>query len=262
MRKQWRKMKKEQEHEREARRQSESYSALGSAGLNGVSGLGGPPGSNTLDGVMRRRRATDPTYGISVSPDGNNGNAVSHSGTSAPMADTLSMPSMDVSSYGMGTGLPMSVGIDSMGNVNALSTPTGNVANVGGYGHHHYAQPASYHGQSRPGLAPISPLTPSSPAFSRLQSNGSMATPLSIRNTNHSTNSNQYYNNIGQGQQVQGEQHPDLSTPPSLNRLPADSTLLTPLHSNPQHVNIGNEGYSSSSLPDLTSISRMEHHGQ
>lgn len=256
MRKQWRKMKKEQEAEREARRQTEVMA-----------------GGHMQD-LMRRRRATEPNlYGLSaVGNDGLSNGMVSSQGNISSVNtvhDQIDLQGIDTSSYG----LPMNVGMDSMNSVSSMGNTSSSMGLNGGYGHHHYAQTPAYHshGQQRTpvGVSPLSPVSPTSPSvpYGRVSSSGSIVAPLN--STSAAAASGAYYDSIPhsqQGHEAQSHGHAQaahrqgVSSPPPINRLPPDSTLLTPLHSQSSHMNMNSQGYPSSGLPSLSSIARMDHH--
>lgn len=242
MRKQWRKMKKEQEAEREARRQSEGMAMAG---------------SHNLQDLMRRRRATEPSlYGLSsVGVEGLNSGMVSAQGDMTSVHDQLDL-GIDTSSYG----LSMNVGMDSL---NSMGSTSSGMGLSGGYGHHHYAHSTPYHHQRQPvGVSPISPVSPTSPAmpYSRVATSGNLVGPLSMSapasTSSGAAASAAYYDSIAHSQQGQENQRHGASSPPPINRLPPDSTLLTPLHSQPSHPSMGGQSY----LPSLSSITRMDHH--
>lgn len=247
MRKQWRKMKKEQEAEREARRQSEGMAMAG---------------GHNLQDLMRRRRATEPSlYGLSsVGVESLNSSMVSSQGDMTSVHDQLDL-GIDTSSYG----LPMNVGMDSL---NSMGSSNSGMGLSGGYGHHHYAHSTPYHQQRQPvGVSPISPVSPTSPAMSysrQVGASGNLVGSLSM-SAPASTNSGAaasaaYYDSIAHSQQGQESQRHGAASPPPINRLPPDSTLLTPLHSQPSHPSLGGQSYHQTGLPSLSSITRMDHH--
>lgn len=225
MRKQWRKMKKEQEAERERMVQLESMPSAGSA---------------SLSDVMGRRRATDPVaYGIPGMNPGEDANANGlHSRSVAPSVNApMGISSLDPSSYGIGSSLPMNVGSDTIGGMGV----------GGGYGQpQHSSSLPAFQGQQRHPISPVSPAGPSDP-YGRFPSNGSGLGPLSDSPTNY------YASSAGfdQGR---------TRTPPPRNQLPPDATLCS-AYSHSQQSDVGGDGFA---LPSLSSATRMDqrgHHG-
>lgn len=187
-------MKKEQEAERERMVQMESQSSSA--------------GNSSLSDVMHRRRATDPNpYGLhAMNPEERSG--LHSGGNVAPsVSDPLGMSSLDVSSYGMSSGLSsMNVGSEAMSGMSI----------GGGYGQQqHYTSPIAYHAAQRPPITPVSPSGPADAAYVRFSSSngsGGIATTLTDSPTN-------YYSQSG------GYDHDRARTPPPRNQLPPDATL-------------------------------------
>ena len=225
MRKQWRKMKKEQEAERERLAQ-----------LEGMAGAGNP----SLSDVMRRRRATDPSaYGMHGINPGEDVNANGHPSGSvaASVSDPLGISSLDASSYGLSQSLPINVGSDPIGSMGVGS----------GYGQQQQYSSSAYHGQQRPSISPASPLGPPE-TFSRGPGVGSAGlAPLSESPTSYYTQSSGF--DQGRGR-----------TPPPRNQLPPDATLCS-AYSHSQQSDVGGDGYALPSLSSATSLDQRGRHG-
>ncbi|KAL5531429.1 hypothetical protein ACEPAG_4306 [Sanghuangporus baumii] len=225
MRKQWRKMKKEQEAERERLAQ-----------LEGMPGAG----NSNLSDVMRRRRVTDPSpYGIHGINPGEDVNANGHPSGSvaASVSDPLGISSLDASSYGLSQSLPINVGSD----------PIGSMGVGTGYGQQQqYSSSSGYHGQQRPSISPASPSGPSD-TYGRFTGSGQGLAPLTESPTNYYT-------------QSAGFEPGRTRTPPPRNQLPPDATLCS-AYTHSQQSDVGGDGYALPSLSSATSMDQRGRHG-
>ena len=165
-------------------------------------------GNASLSDVMHRRRATDPsTYSLhAMNPDERS--ALSSGGNvAASVSDPLGMSSLDVSSYGLSSGLPMNVGSEAMSGMNV----------GGGYAQQqHYASPSTYHTAQRPPITPISPVGPADAygRFSSSNGSGGIAPTLTESPSN-------FYTQPGSYDQERAR------SPPPRNQLPPDATLCS-----------------------------------